>query len=258
LHEETGIPAERVRQIPYGINQIPPAEAERRIAANRKPGAPLRIGYVGRVVELQKRVMDFLGLASELRKDGVSYELHIIGDGDERPKLEETFRQNDFGNEVKFWGWLAQAEVAKKLAVLDVFVLLSDYEGLPVALLEAMGQALAPVVTRIPSGHTQLIRDGENGFLFAVGDVAAAARHLAIMANDHALLQQLRRRAWETAGEYSVERMAQRYLNCFREVSQPEFKRAHRHKAPRPYPLLPACRSRYPTWLRKIKYRLNA
>ena len=258
LREETGMPAERVRHIPYGIQTITPAEAERRIAAARKPGAPLRIGYVGRVVELQKRVTDFLGLARALSKEDVPYELNIIGDGDERPRLEEAFRQNGFGDEVKFWGWLGQKQVAEKLAELDVFVLLSDYEGLPVALLEAMGHALAPVVTRIPSGNMQLIRERENGLLFPVGDVLAAARHLALLAADHALLQALRRSAWETACEYSVERMAQRYTDCFRDVAAPEFQRAHRLKAPRPYPLLPACRSRYPNWLRKIKYRLNA
>jgi colanic acid/amylovoran biosynthesis glycosyltransferase len=252
------MPAERVRHIPYGIQPIPPEEAERRIAAARKPGAPLRIGYVGRVVELQKRVSDFLGLADELRKGGVSFELHIIGDGNARRQLEEAFRENGFGNEVKFWGWLGQKQVAEKLAELDVFVLLSDYEGLPVALLEAMGHALAPVVTRIPSGNTQLIRERENGLLFPVGDVLTAARHLALLTADHALLRALRRSAWETACEYSVERMAQRYMDCFRDVSRPEFHRAHRFMAPRPYPLLPACRSRYPTWLRKIKYRLNA
>jgi glycosyltransferase involved in cell wall biosynthesis len=258
LREETGMPAERVRHIPYGIQPILPVEAERRIAATRTPDAPLRVGYVGRVVELQKRVSEFLGLAAELRKIGVPFELHIIGDGDARPQLEERFNQNGFGNEVKFWGWLQQDEVGKKLAEVEVFVLLSDYEGLPVALLEAMGHALAPVVTRIPSGNTQLIQDGENGLLFPVGDVVAAARHLAQLADDPALLRRLRRNAWLTAGEYSVEKMAQRYLECFREVSQPGFQRAHRHEAPRPYPLLPACRSRYPNWLRKIKYHLNA
>jgi hypothetical protein len=113
-------------------------------------------------------------------------------------------------------------------------------------------------VTRIASGNTELIREGENGLLFPVGDVAAAARHLALLAADGELLRRLRRNAWATAGEYSIRRMAQRYLDCFHEVSQPEFQRAERHRAAHDYPLLPACRSRYPAWLRKIKYRLNA
>jgi glycosyltransferase involved in cell wall biosynthesis len=258
LREETSMPAERVRHIPYGIHSLPRPEAERIIQAPRMPGQPLRLAYVGRVVELQKRVSDFLVLADELRKDGLAFELHIIGDGDARMQLEEAFRQNGFGTEVKFWGWLSQTEVSKKLSELDVFTLLSDYEGLPVALLEAMGHGLAPVVTQIPSGNSQLIRDGENGLLFPVGDMANAARHLTLLANDAEALKRLRLNAWLTAGEYSVERMAQRYLECFREVAQPEFQRAHRREAPEPYPLLPACRSRYPNWLRKIKYHLNA
>ncbi len=258
LSEDSGIAAERVRQIPYGIHSLTPAEAGRRFAADRKPGAPLRIGYVGRMVEEQKRVTDFLGLAGELRRLAVPFELHFIGDGDERPGLEAAFTQNGFGQEVKFWGWLSQDQVREKLAELEVFALLSDYEGLPVALLEAMGHALAPVVTRIPSGNEQLIREGENGLLFPVGNMVAAAHHLSRLATDPPLLRGLRRSAWETAREYSVARMAQRYQDLFKEISQPSFPRTHRLNAPQPYPLLPACRSRYPTWLRKIKYRLNA
>jgi glycosyltransferase involved in cell wall biosynthesis len=258
LREETGMPAERVRQIPYGVHPLAPPAAERRFANPRRAGAPLRLGYVGRVVTEQKRVLDFLGLARELKVTGVPFELHIIGDGPERIPLAEAFRKDGYREEVKFWGWLPQERIAERLAGLDVFMLLSDYEGLPVALLEAMGHAVAPVITRIPSGNTQLIRDGENGLLFPVGEVATAARHLARLASDPALLERLQRGAWNTAREYSVERMVQRYQDCFREISQTGFSRAHRLDAPRPYPLLPACRSRYPTWLRKLKYRLNA
>lgn len=258
LREETGIPSERVRHIPYGIHSLESAEAERRIKASREPGAPLRIGYVGRVVEEQKRVMEFVAVALELRKRGVAYELHIIGDGNEKAALEAEFRKNGFGAEVRFWGWLSPKQVSEKLAELDVFVLLSDYEGLPVALLEAMGHALVPVVTIIGSGNTQLINDGRNGLLFPVGDIPACALHLERLFLEDGLLPALRRGAWETAGKYSVDRMVERYEECFRDVSAPDFPRAHRLGIPHPYPLLPACRSRYPTWLRKIKYRLAA
>ena len=48
---------------------------------------------------------------------------------------------------------------------------MSDYEGLPVALLEAMGNGLAPVVSRIASGNTELIKNEENGYLVEVGDI---------------------------------------------------------------------------------------
>jgi glycosyltransferase involved in cell wall biosynthesis len=258
LRNRTGIESERVRYIPYGVHALSPAAAERRVAMTREVQAPLRIGYVGRVVEEQKRVMDFIDVISALNDRDVTFELHIIGEGIDRPRFEQKLNEKGFARYVKFWGWLTPAQVKSRLADLDVFTLMSDYEGLPVALLEAMGQALVPVVTQINSGSSELIRNGENGLMFPVGDSAACAAHLAKLAADENLLRILRRAAWNTAQDYSVERMVDSYEQCFREVSAPDFSRAHRAGAPQPYPLLPACKSPYPFWLRKVKRRLGA
>jgi len=258
LREDCRLPPDRVRHIPYGIQSLATKEAEQRINEERRPAAPLRIGYVGRVVDAQKRVTDFLAVALELRRRRVEFELHLIGDGSERTRLEDEFKGNGLDGCVTFWGWLAPEQVAEKLASLDVFALLSDHEGLPVALLEGMGRALVPVVTRIASGNTQLICDGENGLTFAVGDTAACAAHLDRLAGDDDLRRRLRRAAWTTSLDYSVELMTERYEECFRSITAPGFSRAHRISAPRPYPVLASCVSRYPFWLRKVKRYLVA
>jgi glycosyltransferase involved in cell wall biosynthesis len=254
LLETAHLPPDRVRYIPYGIEALPQADVERRLDTS---AAILRIGYIGRLVEAQKRVMDFVDLIRELRKREIAFELHLVGEGQDRVKLEHALKENGFAEDVTLWGWLTPDQVRERLTTLDVFILLSDHEGLPVALLEAMGQTLAPVVTRINSGNSQLIRDGENGLLFPVGETVACADHLARLANDQNLLRVLRQAAWETAREYSVERMVDAYEQCFRSVAAAGFSNAHRAAAPQPYPLLPACRSRYPFWLRKVKSRLG-
>jgi glycosyltransferase involved in cell wall biosynthesis len=256
LREETGLPSERVRYIPYGVPRLSEQEAELRVASGRDSSDPLRIGYVGRMVQDQKRVREFLPLARELKNRSIPFELHLIGDGDERLPLEQRIKAHGLETNVKFWGWLSPVEVKRRLAELDVFALLSDHEGLPVALLEAMGQTLLPVVTRINSGNTQLIRNGENGLLFAVGDITACADHLTSLAADRNLLLAMRRAAWDTTRDYSVPRMIENYEECFRHLKAADFSRAHRAGAPQPYPILPACRSRYPFWLRKVKSRL--
>jgi glycosyltransferase involved in cell wall biosynthesis len=211
---------------------------------------------VGRLVQQQKRVLDFVPLIRELKQRNVSFMLHLIGDGSDRSRLEQELKENGLADDVKLWGWLTPSEVAAQLADSDAFVLLSDYEGLPVALLEAMASTLVPVVTRINSGNSQLIRQANNGLMFEVGDAIACAEHLAQLATDQELLHRLRSAAWETAREYSVERMVENYERCFQEVTASDFMNANRETAPRPYPLLPACRSRYPFWLRKVKSRL--
>jgi glycosyltransferase involved in cell wall biosynthesis len=256
--EECGMPADRVRPIPYGVRPVEHDEAMRRINSARGQGEPLKILYVGRVVERQKRVSDFVPLALELKKRGLSAELHIIGDGSERASLEAEIARNDLSAMFRFWGWLSPGEVKARLGEGKVFTLLSDHEGLPVALLEAMGSALAPVVTRIASGNTQLIRDGENGMLFPVGDVTACADRLALLFADSTLLKSLRRAAWETSLEYSLARMVEHYEECFQHVTGPQFSRTHRDGISSPYPPLPSSRSRYPFWLRKVKQRVAA
>jgi glycosyltransferase involved in cell wall biosynthesis len=256
--EDCRVPAERTRRIPYGVPSITRDEMEARCAT--RPGGPgaLRVGYVGRLVQLQKRVFDFVPLVEELTRGGVDFELHLVGEGPERAALAEEFERRSPDAPVKFWGWLSPAEVRERLLSLDVFLLLSDYEGLPVALLEAMGHALVPVVTRIESGNLELVRDGENGFVVPVGDVAGAAQRLGRLAVDAQALCRMKRAAWETGRQFSVEAMVENYIDCFAHVADAGFDREHRRAAPRPYPPMPSCVSRYPTWLRRISARLRA
>jgi glycosyltransferase involved in cell wall biosynthesis len=252
---DCGVPPERARHIPYGIHPLASDELASRCETSPNQGGPLRIGYVGRLEQPQKRVMDFVPLAHELERREVEFELHVIGDGVDRARLEQEFKRQSPKAAVKFWGWLSPGEVKKRLLELDVFLLMSDCEGLPVALLEAMGHGLAPVVSRIASGNVQLVTDGENGFIAAPGDISAFADRLAILAHDDQLLRSIKSCAWQTSREYSVERMVERYVACFDHLTDAAFSRAHRTEAPHPYPVMQSCKSSYPIWMRKLKRR---
>ena len=251
--DECGVPEQRAWRIPYGVDVLTPAEAEARIASSTA-GAPLRIGYVGRVVCEQKRVMDMAPLASELMRRDLDFELHVIGEGDARASLAREFGRLGVEASVKFWGWLAPDEVRRRLSELDVFLLMSDYEGLSVALLEAMGQALAPVVTNIRSGTGEIVSDGKNGFLLPVGDVAAFAGRIERLARDRQLLSSLKYEAWQASRPYTVERMADSYVECFEAARAIRAVHAEVARRRQPgYPVMPSCRSRYPLWLRRLK-----
>ena len=252
----SGVPAERARHIPYGVPSLTPAEIEQRLA---QPGdGVLGIGYVGRLTQEQKRVMEFVPLTEALDKKGVKFELHLIGDGSDRAALEEAFKQHAPEAPVQFWGWLSPDEVKSKLIMLDVFILMSDYEGLPVALLEAMGHGLAPVVSSIASGNTQLVHDGENGFIVSTGEVDTFAERLAALSTDTQLLTKMRRAAWEKSREYSAERMVDRYVTCFDSLTRTAHARSQREGVTKPYPVMKSCQSPYPLWLRKVKSHLKA
>ena len=228
--------------------------AEEVLALSRdKTAECLKIGYVGRIVQEQKRVLDLVPLALELVRRRVCFELYIIGEGPERRILETALEQEGLAGSVKLLGWLSPARVNEELRKLDVFVLLSDYEGLPVALLEAMGNALAPVVTRTESGNTQLVQDGKNGFTVDVGDISAFGERLQLLANDRQRLLLTRRAAWETSRHYSLERMVENYIESFQNAAGKAAERQQREGLSSRYPVMPACRSKYPAWLRKIK-----
>jgi glycosyltransferase involved in cell wall biosynthesis len=250
---DCGVLAERARHIPYGVQPVALEQlAERGSDLER----PLAISYVGRIVQEQKRVLDFVPLVGELTRRNVPFRFQIIGDGPDRSELERQFKAAGLAEHVEFTGWLPPPKVKAKLRTLDVFLLVSDYEGLPVALLEAMAHGVVPVVTRIESGNTQLVRDGENGFVLPVGDMASFAARLESLSSDRDALAAFGRAAWETTKQYSIEKMADNYTTAFMEVAQRVSTRSERAGVGADYPVMNSCRSKYPFWLRKIKARL--
>ena len=253
--EECGVPPERARRIPYGVNSLREEEARARVESSLE-GGPLRVGYVGRLVQEQKRVLEMAPLVSELTERGVDFELHLVGEGPARAALEAEFARRGVAGRVKFWGWLEPAEVKRRLKELDVFLLMSDYEGLSVALLEALGHALAPVVTGIRSGTGEVVEDGRSGFVVPVGDIRTFAERLERLAADRRLLASLRAAAWEASRPYTVERTADEYVRCFAEARGLNAARGARGRRQPDFPVMPACRSPYPFWLRKIKRRV--
>lgn len=248
--KECGVPAERARHIPYGVQPISLEQISKRKSDRSRP---LAIGYVGRIVQEQKRVMDFVPLVSELAKRGTSFQLKVIGDGPDRNLLQERISQAGLTSHVEFTGWLAPERVKAELQTLDAFVLLSDYEGLPVALLEAMAHGVVPLVTQIESGNTQLVRDSENGFVLPVGDMNGFAQQLQSLAADRSALATFSRAAWETSQHYSIDIMANNYVAAFNEIAQKVSTRHERAGVTADYPVMSSCRSKYPFWLRKLK-----
>jgi colanic acid/amylovoran biosynthesis glycosyltransferase len=108
----------------------------------------------------------FLLLACrELKTKGVNLRCVIVGEGAERGKLESLIRELDLENEVLLHGPASREKLPQFYAEANVVVLTSHSEGIPVTLMEAMAMGrvvLAPRITGIP----ELVRDGQNGFLY--------------------------------------------------------------------------------------------
>jgi glycosyltransferase involved in cell wall biosynthesis len=250
---QCSIPPARAHHVPYGVTSLLSEEITVRRARQFELDEPLRIGYLGRLVQGHKRVLDLVPLAKELERRGIPFELHLLGDGSERLALESGFEKSGVTRNIKFWGWLTPEAVRQRLRALDAMVLLSDSEGLPLALLESMGHGVVPVVTNLEGGLTEVVKEGENGFLVAVGDIGAFADRFELLAGDRERLSLMRQAAWETSQDYSLERMVQWYVQTFQEAAEQTFGRKQRDGVNNQYPVMPSCRSKYPFWLRKVK-----
>ena len=108
----------------------------------------------------------------------------------------------------------------------DVFLLTSAFEGLPLSMLEAMGQGCVPVVTDLPSGIPEAIQHGVNGFRCEAGDAAAYARCLRTLHDAPDVRAEMARRACETVrARFGLETMADRYGNLFERLLSERFVR---------------------------------
>ncbi|MBW8010819.1 MAG: glycosyltransferase family 4 protein [Chloroflexi bacterium] len=206
---------DRVVTIPNGV--MIPSNLPLRA---RKENAPLRIVYAGRLVQHQKRIHDLPKIVSALVERGVPLELTIIG-GDPPQLLLDESSEYTKQKKVRFTGALPNSEVIEIFSKSDAFILTSEFEGLPLSLLEAMGQGCVPVVTDIPSGIPEVVIDGENGFLIPVGDIDTFASRLSRLQNDPSFRREMSKKAYQKvhAGKYGIENMVENYINLFHRVA---------------------------------------
>lgn len=185
----------------------------------RSGTGPLKIVYHGRVRREQKRAVDLARVMLELDRRGVDAILTIIGDGDAREEIELVGRALIERGRLALLGTRPHDETLALLRTQDVFLLMSDAEGLPNAMLEAMAAGCVPVVSDIPT-LVEVVRDGENGFTAAPGDAAGYASAIERMARDRELTSRLSARARATiqAEGYGLEQMLDRHVELFQRV----------------------------------------
>lgn len=133
----------RIFTVPCGI-QFPTAPFI------QKQGDKLQLMYAGRITAYQKRAGDLLKVAELLHKKGIDFHWDIIGDGGEyKVSLEQQAKDMGLSDKIAFRGWLAQTDVLKYMATADVLVLVSEFEGMPVAMMEALSMGCGFVGTRV-------------------------------------------------------------------------------------------------------------
>ncbi|PYJ71560.1 MAG: glycosyl transferase family 1 [Verrucomicrobia bacterium] len=199
-----------VRRIPCGVS-IPKDVA-------KKPNGRLRLAYFGQLVEERKRVSELTYALCRAVREVPGTEALIYGDGPATPAVEKIIRENGDGLPVRLVGKVDKDQVQRHLLECHAVVLLSDHEGLGLALVEGMACGVVPIGLRGAPGVTEFVRDDVTGILAADrgDDFVAAVRRLR---QDQLLWERLAcsaRAHVET--EYSEETCAARWQELFHKL----------------------------------------
>lgn len=188
-----GIPVQKFSSVP------PPMDKEN-----------LVILHIGRFAPQKNHRLLIEAFALTLR-EYPHMQLWLAGDGSLRPAIEQTVKEKGLESQVVFLG--IRDNVPELLRQCDMLVLSSDWEGMPITVLEAMAAA-RPVVATAVGGVPELVDDGVNGLLVPPGDAEVLAQGIVKLARDPALRYKMgmagRRKALDrfdiahTAREYEM------------------------------------------------------
>jgi len=207
----TGIPKEKVRVI-YNPVVTPELFAKAEEPLEHPwfaPGEPPVVLGVGRLTAAK----DFTTLirAFALVRRECRARLMILGEGEERPKLEALVRELDLEDDVALPGFVENPYKYMKRA--GVLVLSSAWEGFGNVLVEAMALGTPVVSTDCPNGPAEILEGGKWGKLVPVGDVEALARAILVG------MDEKRGRGTEGAMRFYLEKIIEEYREVLRVTS---------------------------------------
>lgn len=191
-----GLDPEKITTLPNPVDtrRFLPATPEAQRAAREKIGLPEHgfiVGGVGRLTR-QKNFHRFIEIAAAVRQAAPSMQFCLAGHGPEETALRS--HNQTLGNPVQFLGF--QADTISLYQALDVVLLTSDYEGMPMTILEAMSAAVPVVASRV-DGLSEVIQTGTDGLLVAPEDRTGFVQALLGLFQDDAKRQALGRSARE-------------------------------------------------------------
>ncbi|MBZ5724822.1 MAG: N-acetyl-alpha-D-glucosaminyl L-malate synthase BshA [Acidobacteriia bacterium] len=190
-----------------------PDETKTGAAAYAPPGEKLLIHLSN--FRPVKRVLDCVRILGEVRKS-VPAHLLMVGDGPERSPAAHLAREMKLDRHISFLG--KQNHVERLIPLAHVLLMPSELESFGLVALEAMACGVVPVATRV-GGVPELITDGEDGFLEAVGDIPAQAARVVALLTDDTLHYRMRKAGrWNAAERFCSEKIIPLYEKYYRDV----------------------------------------
>lgn len=209
LCEALDLPEECRRKLISIPNFLPESAFPQKTAAKRK-----EMVYVGRVVELQKRLSRLVRNWKMFEERHDDWKLRIVGDGEDLDSLKRYAAKLGVGS-ISFEGY--SSDVRSFLKPASVVLLVSDSEGLPMSLIEAMAEGCIPVCYDSFAALKDIIENGKEGFAIpspaSATGLSVAAREkesaqlmveaLCRLAEDPDLMERMREAAAMKARDFS-------------------------------------------------------
>jgi glycosyltransferase involved in cell wall biosynthesis len=195
--------------IPYGFNYDrffnskvqPPGDTER-----------IRLLNVGGFWDKKNQAF-VVDIARELRDRGLDFEIHLLGDGPNRPAVESSVRAAGLDDRVLFHGNVQSVE--RWMCDSHIYLHTAWYEPFGLVFLEAMAAGL-PCVTLDGKGNRDLIEDGRNGFLLEQEDASAFADRIVELATDRKRYREISAYAQAFAKKYDIVAATDRLVDFYR------------------------------------------
>lgn len=250
-------PSKSVHIIPYGV------PLNNRLATWNRP-QPLRLIYHGRIVQIQKRILETVSAAQRLcHRHYGRLEIDFIGSGPQEGDIRRLIASDDAGGRVRFLGGARPDEIPSILPRYHGTLLLSDHEGLGLSVLEGMAAGLVPVCLRTESGIPDIVEDDVNGVLVRDRD-ASLDEAVARLLSDPAGWRRLSGAALRTVRvKFSTEACLRQWTALIEELASSAtpipgpMPRRTDLKLPPVHPALVHEDLRYPGWRRALWRRLR-
>lgn len=154
----------------------------------------LKIGFAARLRKEQKRAHLLPEIIEVCLERKLDVEFDIVGEGECQELLMSYVTERHLEDKVHVQGWIPPTEMTYFWNQEDIYLNISDFEGMSLAMLEAMSCGALPVVTDV-SGVRDLVEDGKNGFIVPVDNWMGIADKIEILDRDRDMLQR--------AGDYN-------------------------------------------------------
>lgn len=194
---------------PYRLNDLFLSQPD--IEPAKTASGPVQVAFVARLEAFQKRADWLPEVAQRCRAAGRELEWHIYGAGELEADLRQRLPAAAGAERAIFHGWADAAAMARRLAGHDLFFLCSRWEGLPIAMVEAMLCGEACVAPDLPGGMGYVLQQG-GGWLYDAGSPRAAAEALSAAAADRAQIAARRVEAQRIARRLFAPKLVEEQL----------------------------------------------